>query len=195
MCNIRNPPSLKAVLERCGRPPLLSWQTASRWFAPPIVEQSPTTIPLTPPSGLCSCCHPSQTNAVNHLLTDISDCQLAAPTTPNRPRSRRWGTGLHPSCPQTREQNISSQMTDVHWPLCPCKKQFQPSSFLKHVESFFQCFLRDFASSPKSEQQQTKEQHVQQVTHRSECCSCPLMMAWRDTFRAPLKTPRRQKRN
>ena len=109
MCDIRNPPSLKSRIGKVRSP---TFALLANCFAMVRATNRRTIANNDPPHasiGLCSCCHPSQTNAVNHLLTDISDCQLAAPTTPNRRRSRRWGTGCTPpGCPQTREQTSPS---------------------------------------------------------------------------------------
>ena len=38
-------------------------------------------------------------------------------------------------------------------------QQFQPSAFLKQLETLFQCLLGDFPAFSKSEQQETGEQH------------------------------------
>ena len=38
-------------------------------------------------------------------------------------------------------------------------QQFQPSAFLKQLETLFQCFLGDFPTFSRSEQQETEEQH------------------------------------
>ena len=129
LCATHSHPAFVGRVGKVRSPLLLSWQTASRWFAPPIVEQcrqqqSPSrlhrALPLlstvpnecrqSPPRGhhrLPIWMQPAQQLRIGLVLDDGKQVICC---------HSRWTWGCTPpGCPETREQSISIQFKGLRW--------------------------------------------------------------------------------